>query len=108
MPLACSLCGGIIKSVKGGRKEPLGYSIDHIVPYSQGGSHDVSNLRLVHYVCNMRRKDSTDKEFLDKYSKNVPSYKGHKFLTWPSKVSKHIVNSSVRPLMLAKKGKWKK
>lgn len=40
----CWLCGG-----EGAD------SADHIVPYSQGGSHALSNLRPAHLSCNSRR-----------------------------------------------------
>jgi endogenous inhibitor of DNA gyrase (YacG/DUF329 family) len=35
--------------------DPLSGSIDHIVPVSEGGGDDPSNLRLVHLVDNLRR-----------------------------------------------------
>ena len=42
----CWLCGG-----EGAD------SADHVVPWSQGGSHALSNLRPAHLACNNRRKD---------------------------------------------------
>lgn len=35
-------------------------SLDHIVPRSQGGSHEPHNLRIVHLVCNLSRRDDFD------------------------------------------------
>lgn len=35
-------------------------SLDHIVPQSRGGSHDVSNLRLACFGCNARRGNRVD------------------------------------------------
>lgn len=32
-------------------------SVDHIVPYAQSGSHDPSNLQLVHLWCNLVKSD---------------------------------------------------
>lgn len=32
-------------------------SIDHIVPYSRGGTHDLSNLQVVHLYCNYLKSD---------------------------------------------------
>lgn len=40
-------------------------SIDHIVPVSRGGSHDPSNLRLVHRGCNSRAYQN-EQRFLPK------------------------------------------
>lgn len=31
-------------------------TFDHIIPYRDGGRHWLANLRLVHYVCNMKRE----------------------------------------------------
>lgn len=39
---------------------PMSFSIDHIVPLSQGGSEfDRHNLRPAHLLCNQRRGDGT-------------------------------------------------
>lgn len=35
--------------------DPMHASLDHIIPRSQGGSNDVSNLRLCHHRCNHDR-----------------------------------------------------
>jgi hypothetical protein len=32
-------------------------TVDHVVPQSQGGSHDAANLRAAHFICNSRRGD---------------------------------------------------
>lgn len=34
-------------------------SLDHIIPVSKGGSSDISNLRLTHYICNISRGNRT-------------------------------------------------
>jgi 5-methylcytosine-specific restriction endonuclease McrA len=33
-------------------------SLDHVVPRSRGGSHDIDNLRLAHRICNSIRQDN--------------------------------------------------
>ena len=40
----CQLCG-----------RPGANSVDHIIPRSKGGTHDMDNLRAAHMVCNNRR-----------------------------------------------------
>ena len=47
----CGICG-----------RPLDYRtdefhIDHIVPHSKGGSHDMANLQLAHPSCNLRKSN---------------------------------------------------
>jgi len=36
-------------------RKAYGPTFDHIVSYTSGGSSDIENLRLVHYICNQRR-----------------------------------------------------
>lgn len=49
-------CGICKKKVNGEAwPHPLSASLDHIIPLSQGGSHDPANVRLTHLVCNTRR-----------------------------------------------------
>lgn len=45
--MRCHLCGGLVK-----------YSdvhLDHVIPLSLGGSHDVGNLRVAHSRCNTQK-----------------------------------------------------
>jgi len=42
---------------KGSAIGPEFATIDHVVPRSQGGSHDIGNLRLAHRRCNLARAD---------------------------------------------------
>ena len=57
----CQLCDGVEGPVKFGKhpsrnvRDPLVVSIDHIVPRSRGGGHELPNLRIAHFVCNARR-----------------------------------------------------
>ena len=44
-----------ITLASGTRGDPMGPSIDHVVPRSQGGTNDLANLRLTHWVCNNKR-----------------------------------------------------
>lgn len=32
-------------------------SVDHVIPLAKGGKHVVENLRVVHMVCNLRKRD---------------------------------------------------
>ena len=57
----CQLCDGVEGPVKFGRhpsrtvRDPLTVSLDHILPRSRGGTHDVWNLQIAHFVCNARK-----------------------------------------------------
>lgn len=35
--------------------DPLSLTIDHVVPQSRGGSDELANLQLAHFVCNVRK-----------------------------------------------------
>jgi hypothetical protein len=52
------ICGICAQPVARDREypDPLAPSLDHVVPVSQGGTNDPANLRLVHLVCNLRRR----------------------------------------------------
>jgi 5-methylcytosine-specific restriction endonuclease McrA len=50
----CSLCGGRI-SLKYKNPDPLSISVDHVIPVSLGGTHDLANLRIAHRGCNIKK-----------------------------------------------------
>lgn len=50
---ACYLCGDTVNE-----DEPFGpkmLNVDHVIPLVAGGPSDLSNLRVVHYACNLRK-----------------------------------------------------
>lgn len=51
----CPWCGNAIDLELAGRGEQLGPSIDHKIPWSRGGSNDLSNLQLMHRICNSKK-----------------------------------------------------
>lgn len=51
------LCGICNKKIKGD------YHLDHIIPLSRGGLHDVSNLQLAHPLCNRMKFTKLPEEF---------------------------------------------
>ncbi len=51
----CQLCGG------GPEASPL--QVDHIVPRSQGGSNDISNLQVLCALCNRGKSNKDDEDF---------------------------------------------
>jgi len=52
----CHLCNRSIESTDE-------YSIDHVVPRSQGGTNELSNLRSSHRACNYARQDRSIEEY---------------------------------------------
>lgn len=53
----CAICHKHIDTTlpSGPRGNPLGPSIDHIIPRSEGGADTLANVRLTHWTCNRRR-----------------------------------------------------
>ncbi len=53
----CHICNKQVNLTlsSGPRGHDKGPSIDHIIPVSQGGSDDLTNLRLAHWICNRQR-----------------------------------------------------
>jgi len=50
----CHLCGRKVL-VRGLKRDPLGPSIDHLVPIALGGEHSYANTALAHMRCNMAK-----------------------------------------------------
>ena len=49
----CYLCGEQVDiDIRGDLRRRFGPSVDHVIPRSKGGTHDLRNLRLVHKACN--------------------------------------------------------
>lgn len=42
------------------RNDRFGATIDHVVPLSKGGSDDVENMQLAHWICNIRKGNRVD------------------------------------------------
>lgn len=51
----CALCGGLMAPVDIKPPDRRARTIDHIRPRSKGGTHDMTNVRVVHFGCNQRR-----------------------------------------------------
>jgi predicted nucleic acid-binding Zn ribbon protein len=52
----CGICGQRVNPTLE-HPHPRAASLDHIVPVSEGGGNEPANLRLVHLVCNLRRRN---------------------------------------------------
>lgn len=52
----CGICGDRVNpSLE--HPHPRAASLDHVIPVSEGGTNEPANLRLVHLVCNLRRRN---------------------------------------------------
>jgi 5-methylcytosine-specific restriction endonuclease McrA len=49
----CGICGRPVKATRG----PMRPSIDHIIPLSKGGKHELANVQLSHYRCNLSKNN---------------------------------------------------
>lgn len=49
----CGICRKPVRTQKG----PMRPSIDHIVPLSSGGKHELANVQLAHYRCNLSKNN---------------------------------------------------
>ena len=58
--LACAYCGATIEDTK--------MTLDHIIPYSMGGSNDQTNLVTCCHKCNSSRGARELREFIDSVS----------------------------------------
>lgn len=54
---ACWLCGVMVDQFVP-RTSRMGATVDHVVPLSKGGSDELENLRLAHWICNNKKSDS--------------------------------------------------
>jgi len=50
----CQLCGKKI-NIKYVYPHPKSLSIDHIIPLSQGGTHEPKNVQVAHFICNSKK-----------------------------------------------------
>lgn len=50
----CGLCGDLV-DMSLSWPNPASPSVDHVIPWSLGGTHDLSNLQLAHLSCNCRK-----------------------------------------------------
>lgn len=51
----CSICFGKVKSKVYSSGDKWSPTIDHVIPVSQGGTDDLSNLKLAHMICNAKK-----------------------------------------------------
>jgi len=55
----CHICGeGVDLSLP--RTSRMGATLDHVVPIARGGLDSVDNVRLAHWICNIRKSDSLE------------------------------------------------
>lgn len=55
----CKLCGAPV-DMAARYPDPKSASVDHIIPVSRGGTHDLENLQLTHWKCNHTKRDRID------------------------------------------------
>jgi 5-methylcytosine-specific restriction endonuclease McrA len=50
----CHICSELV-DMSLPRTNGLGATVDHVIPLSKGGTDDFDNLRLAHWICNIRK-----------------------------------------------------
>lgn len=56
----CGICHRLVRDKQG----PMRPSIDHIIPLSRGGTHELTNVQLAHYRCNLEKHNGGSGEQL--------------------------------------------
>lgn len=98
--LACVYCG---RGIEDGAQ----LTLDHIVPYSEGGDNDPSNLLTACMVCNRNRGTRAVREFVEA----VAQYLDHGVTA--EDILRHITDCLARPLdrkaareLINRRGSW--
>ena len=55
----CGICAEAVEMDRR-RPDPMSPSVDHVIPWSLGGSNEPDNCQLAHLVCNLRKNNRTD------------------------------------------------
>lgn len=55
----CHICKGLV-DMSLPRVGGFGATVDHVIPLSKGGSDYAENLRLAHWICNIKKGDKVD------------------------------------------------
>ena len=61
----CKLCNELVDMAADPQRGDWAPTLDHIIPRSQGGTHDADNLRTAHRWCNSIRGDRDDAELFE-------------------------------------------
>ncbi|HEX7164373.1 MAG TPA: HNH endonuclease [Trebonia sp.] len=52
----CWICG-LTATRDPAKGDPMGATMDHVVPISKGGAHTRANVRCAHLICNLKKGD---------------------------------------------------
>jgi len=55
----CALCGDLVDFTLAWPHKMCA-TVDHIVPWSRGGTHDEGNLQLAHWSCNLKKNNKVE------------------------------------------------
>jgi 5-methylcytosine-specific restriction endonuclease McrA len=66
--LKCAICGRRIAPTKTGGNQ---LTIDHIIPFGEGGGHCLVNLQLTHRKCNEKKADTYTQADIDKVARRI-------------------------------------
>ena len=88
----CGICGLAVLN----DKTPTnlwGATIDHIIPLSQGGTHEPSNCQLAHRLCNSIKVDVTEEFIIDWEAKNIVDER--RWTSYLKDYKKQIISNSI-------------
>jgi len=96
--MACAYCGSSVE-------EGTQLTLDHIKPYSKGGSNDPSNLVTCCQKCNSARGNRAMKPFAEAVAKYIDT-PAAEVLKHVNNTRKRVIDVNAAKALIAKRGSW--